>query len=344
LSIQHVDPHAYLDWNATLLAAPQASFFHTTHWLRVLQESYGYRPYYFACFKEKQLALLLPFMEVKSWITGTRGVSLPFTDYCEPIVDAATASPEWLAPVIMTAQQRQWKFLEVRGGGALLPGVSPYTSYARHSLGLGASAAEIFSRMRSNYRGRIKKACGHDLVVAMLRSPEAMAEYYRLHCLTRQRHGLPPQPAYFFQNIQEHIMAHNFGFVTLVSYKGRNVAGAVFFTFGSRAVYKFGASEIEYQHLHPNYLLFWYVIQWLCHNDYKELCFGRTAQSNQGLMQFKDGWGTRKSYIHYYRYDIKTRSFMQSTNGQAEVGSHLCRKMPMTLLQLAGSLLYKHIG
>src|SRR5215475_1414626 len=126
--------------------------------------------------------------------------------------------------------------------------------------------------MRSNYRGRIKKACGNDLVVAMLYFPAVMVEYYRLHCLTRKRHGLPPQPATFFQKIQEHIIAGNFGFVTLVSYKGRNIAGAVFFTFGHRAMYKFGASEIAYQHLYPNYLLFWHVILWLCRNNYQELC------------------------------------------------------------------------
>src|SRR4030095_6772047 len=217
------------------------------------QDSYGYRPHYFACFKDKQLALLLAFLEVKSWVTGTRGVSLPFSDYCEPIVDAATASPEWLAPVIMTAQQRQWKFLEVRGGEALLQGVSPYTSYARHSLGLGASEAEISSRMRSNYRGRIKKACGNDLVVAMLRSPEAMTEYYRLHCLTRKRHGLPPQPASFFQKIHEHLVARNLGVVVLVSHQGQYVAGAVFLYFGRRALYKFGASDGRYHRLYPGY-------------------------------------------------------------------------------------------
>src|SRR2546422_4513740 len=128
--MQQVDPFTYPDWNACLLAAPSASIFHTTNWLRVLQESYGYRPYYFACFKEQQLTALLPFMEVKSWVTGVRGVSLPFSDYCEPVIETQTAAPEVLAPVILAARQRQWKSFEVRGGGALFRGVSPYTSYA----------------------------------------------------------------------------------------------------------------------------------------------------------------------------------------------------------------------
>jgi hypothetical protein len=342
--MQLVDPLTYPNWNDCLLAASPASIFHTTNWLRVLQESYGYRPYYFACFHAKQLTVILPYMEVHSWLTGIRGVSLPFADYCEPIIAVNTVPSELLAHVSMTAQQRQWTCLEMRGGDALFPGVSPYTSYARHSLALGGNEEEIFARLRSNYRAKIKKACQHGLTVTRRCSPEAMAEYYRLHCLTRKRHGLPPQPAYFFKKIQEHIIAQHFGFVMLVAHQGRNIAGAIFFTFGSQAMYKFGASDIKYQYLYPNYLLFWHVIQWLCNNDYKELCFGRTSQSQNGLIQFKDGWDTRKSHINYYRYNIKTTSFVQSANCQVESGYNICKKLPIPLLKLVGSVLYKHMG
>src|SRR5262245_9635121 len=149
--MQQVDPLTYPDWNDGLLATPDASIFHTTHWLRVLQETYGYRPYYFGCFKERHLTALLPLMEVKSWVTGVRGVSLPFSDYCEPIRATPTA-PEFLAPVMRVARQQQWQFLEMRGGGALFQGVSPSMSYARHSVVLHGDEEALFSRLRSNYR------------------------------------------------------------------------------------------------------------------------------------------------------------------------------------------------
>lgn len=339
-----VAPLTFPDWNAHLLVAPQASIFHTTHWLRVLQASYGYRPYYFAAHKQQQLVALLPFMEVRSWVTGVRGVSLPFSDYCEPLVTEETASLESLAPVIAVAQQRQWKFLEVRGGDTLLPDVAPYTFYYRHVLPLHEDEAEIFARLRSNYRAKIRKVHQHDLTVAILHSPQAMTTYYQLHCLTRQRHGLLPQPAEFFHHIQQHIIANQLGFVGLVSHQGRPIAGGVFFTFGRRALYKFGASDIRYQHVHANYALFWQVIQWLCQHGYEELCWGRTAPGNTGLLQFKDGWGTRRSRINYYRYDLKTVAFVQHTGGAVEIRSKVCKKMPLRLLRWAGNVVYRHLG
>jgi len=342
--MQQVDPLTYREWNEHVLATPHTSIFHSTNWLRVLQASYGYQPYYFACFKGQQLSALLSFMQVKSWITGIRGVSLPFSDYCELISDENTSYPEVLEQVIMAARRQKWRFLEARGGDALLRGIAPYTFYYRHLLVLDRDEAKVFSRLRSNYRARIRKAGTGDLTVAILRSPGAMTEYYWLHCLTRKRQGLPPQPAYFFQHIQEHIIAMNFGFIALVSYKGKNIAGAIFFTFGHRAIYKFGATNMLYQYLSPNHLLLWNVIQWLCYHNYTELCFGRSTPTHIGLVQFKDGWGTNKSRISYYRYDLKTAHFIQNVNQLSETGSKIWQKMPITLLKLAGSILYKHIG
>ena len=109
-------------------------------------------------------------------------------------------------------------------------------------------------------------------------------------------------------------------------------------------MYKFGASDLRYQHFYPNYLLFWHAVQWLCRHDYTELCFGRTDPGNTGLMQFKDGWGTSRSQIAYYRYDLKTASFVQNSHGVVEMSSTIWKKMPLTLLQWAGAVLYKHLG
>jgi hypothetical protein len=244
--MQQVDPLTYRDWNEHVLATPQASIFHSTNWLRVLQASYGYQLYYLACFKGPQLTTLLPFMEVKSWITGVRGVSLPFSDYCEPISDESTSYLEMLVQVIRIARRHKWKYIEMRGGNDLLRGISPYTFYYRHLLVLQKDEAKMFSRLRSNYRARIKKARASDLTVTILRSSEAMTAYYRLHCLTRKRQGLPPQPACFFQHIQEHLIANNLGFVALVSHHRNHVAGGIFLSFGHRVIYKFGATDRRY--------------------------------------------------------------------------------------------------
>lgn len=342
--MQIIDPRTYPNWNERLLDLPQVSIFHTVNWLRVLHGTYGYRPVYFACFEAGKPAVLLPMLEVKSWITGARGVSLPFSDHCEPIMAAHMSVAELIKEVIASGIRRRWTYVEFRGGDTLFEEALPFSTYYRHSLALHHGEETIFAALRRNYRAKIRKAGENALTIHTGQAPEAMAEYYRLHCLTRQRQGLPPQPRRFFERIHEHMIAAGLGFVTLVSHRGRNIAGAVFFGFGRRATYKFGASDLRFQHLQPNYLLFWHVIQWLCQRGYTELCFGRTEPGHTGLMQFKDGWGTRRHPLHYYRYDCKTGAFVQDDRHATVPGSRVWRHMPLPLLKLTGSVLYPHLG
>ena len=48
-------------------------------------------------------------MEVKSVLTGLRGVSLPFTDYCDPIAKEDNQFEGLLDSVIEFGKRRRWK-------------------------------------------------------------------------------------------------------------------------------------------------------------------------------------------------------------------------------------------
>ena len=61
---------------------------------------------------------LLPIMEVDSWLTGRRGISLPFTDECEPLCTHPAACPGLFEEVMRHAEARDWKYMECRGGSA----------------------------------------------------------------------------------------------------------------------------------------------------------------------------------------------------------------------------------
>jgi lipid II:glycine glycyltransferase (peptidoglycan interpeptide bridge formation enzyme) len=107
--------------------------------------------------------------------------------------------------------------------------------------------------------------------------------------MTRKEHGLPPQPFHFFKKIHDHIISKNLGVVVLASFDRENVAGAIYFHIGEKAVFKYGASDKKFQHLRANNLVMWEAIKWYSQNGYRSLCFGRTEPENQGLLQFKSG-------------------------------------------------------
>src|SRR5688572_31401226 len=123
-SVQVVDPLAVANWDALVMALPGHTFFHSAAWARTLEESYGYKPMYFAKVENGGLRALLPVMEVDSWLTGKRGVSLPFSDMCEGL---GSDVGELFEEAVKVGSGRAWKYLETRGAvsGALRT-ASPY--------------------------------------------------------------------------------------------------------------------------------------------------------------------------------------------------------------------------
>jgi lipid II:glycine glycyltransferase (peptidoglycan interpeptide bridge formation enzyme) len=148
----------------------------------------------------------------------------------------------------------------------------------------------------------------------------------------------------FFKKIYANIISKGHGFVALASYQNRNIAGRVYFHFGGKALYKYGASDHKYQHLRANNLVMWETIKWYSKNGYKSLCFGRTEPENQGLIQFKSGWGTTQQRINYYRYDFRKEKFICAQSKVKGFYNRIFKNMPIPLLIGVGSILYKHAG
>jgi hypothetical protein len=72
-------------WENAISTHPDATIFHSTAWARVLVDTYGHRPCYVQMSFNGSLLALVPMMEVQSVLTGSRGICLPFSDYCAPL-------------------------------------------------------------------------------------------------------------------------------------------------------------------------------------------------------------------------------------------------------------------
>lgn len=331
-------------WDDLLIASGKGSFFHSSHWARVLHESYGYKPVYFAYPGGNGLQALVPFMEIDSRITGKRGVSLPFTDYCEPIIPDCCGIGDVMAHIIQFGKGSGWRYFELRSGIGLPPGLPPSSFYYGHELDISRDEDEIFSSFHSSTKRNVKKAEKEGVKVIIYSSLDAMRKFYKLNCITRKMHGLPPQPYRFFEKIHEHGISKGYGIVALADYNGTTVAGGVYLRFGDKAIYKFGASDRRYKHLRANNLVMWEAIRYYAMNGCRTLFFGRTEPENDGLLTFKRGWGPQEQAINYYKYDLKREFYVTESSRLHGFHNKVFANMPIPFLRLTGSLLYRHIG
>jgi lipid II:glycine glycyltransferase (peptidoglycan interpeptide bridge formation enzyme) len=343
-SVSMVDPLTYSGWDQLLTSRPEASFFHGSAWARVLHSTYGHRPFYFGILENGRLVSLLPFMEVSSWLSGRRAVSLPFTDFCVPIEAPGQGSARLYEHAIEEGCKRRWRWLECRASNSAFGGATPSLAFLGHIVDLKGGQEQMFQNLESAVRRGIRKAEKAGLRIEFSRSAEAMQTFFTLHCGTRRRHGVPPQPLRFFQNIVRYVLGEDRGFVATAYLDNRPVASAVFFHQQKDSIYKFGASDYAFQHLRPNNLVMWEAIKRLAEAGCTHLHLGRTSMGNEGLRRFKLGFGAREEQINYFKYDFRTCSVVAEKDKAEGWFNPFFRHLPLCLSRLAGRVLYPHLS
>jgi Acetyltransferase (GNAT) domain len=343
LQMRILDPIHEPVWDHVVTLHRDANCFHTSAWAKVLHQTYSHRPFYLQFSCRRRLAALIPLMEVRSPFTGRRGVCLPFSDACEPLV----FDPEVIELVkdrlIRFAQERRWRYLEIRGGKFFRLASNSVPQFYGHRLDLCRAVDELVSRFASPVGRAIRKAERSGVSAAVVRNRQAIVDFYRLHVQTRRRHGLPPQPVSFFLNIYGHIIKAGLGFVVIAQQRSRPIAAAVFFRFGKNALYKYGASDKKFQELRANNLVMWQAIQVLARTGAEKLHFGRTECKNDGLRRFKLSWGTEEETIDYIRVDPSARECLVGAPSGSGFHKKIFARLPLALNRLAGSMIYPHL-
>jgi hypothetical protein len=341
LQMRILDPINDPAWDHVVALHRDAGCFHTSAWAKVLHQTYNHQPFYLQFSRRRRLAALIPLMEVRSLFTGRRGVCVPFSDTCEPLIFDAEAMGFVKDRLVRFAQERRWKYLEIRGSESFQLAPRSAEKFYGHTLDLRSSAEELATRFASPVRRAIRKAERSGVRAVVARNRATINDFYHLHAQTRRRHGLPPQPVSFFLNIYEHLIKRGLGFIVLAQHGPRPIAAAIFFRFGKNALYKYGASDKRFQALRANNLVMWQGIQFLARNGAEKLHFGRTEQENEGLRRFKLSWGTEEEALNYFRVDPSGREY--AARHDSAFHKRIFCRLPLAFNRLAGSMIYPHL-
>jgi hypothetical protein len=342
--ITTVDPLERGDWDDLVGAHSGCSVFHGSGWARVLKDTYGHKPVYIAQFEGKRLAGVLPVMEVSSWLTGRRGVALPFTDFCPALKGAGCDGRDLYRRATELGRERRWKKLECRDFDPDWTGAQPSLSFYGHHIDLGVGEEKLFQGLEASMRRGVRKAEKSGVKVDFGTGEESMRTFFELHSRTRKRHGVPPQPWRFFLNIQRYLLDLGRGFVAIARLDQRPLAACVYLHHGRQALYKFGASNYAFQQMRPNNLVMWAAMKHYAERGTATLNLGRTSLSNEGLRRFKLGFGAVEEEVRYMRYDFSSEGFVRDVDRAEGWHNRVFACLPVPVLRLAGAVLYPHLS
>ncbi len=291
-------------WTRLVERHPSASVFHSLSWLRALGRTYGYEAIAYTTAEIKQeLTNALLFFRVKSWLTGNRLVSLPFSDHCEPLVRGLQELQELLVGPQEELNHGIWKYVEIRPRTlAFSEGLEKEVEeYFLHTLDLRPKLEAIYNGFhKDSIRRKIRRAEREGLTIESGNNEQLLAEFFRLHLITRRRHSLPPQPKDWFSNLLESFQDR--AIIRLARKDNIPVAAVLTLEHNKSIVYKYGCSDVRFHNTGAMPFLFWDMIRDASHRGFEQIDLGRTAPDNAGLLTFKDRWGATRERLIYARY------------------------------------------
>jgi CelD/BcsL family acetyltransferase involved in cellulose biosynthesis len=326
-------------WGEFVQGERRASIFHHPRWLALLHERYGYRV--MACCttgRQGRVHAGLPLALVSSPLTGRRLVALPFSDVCPPL--GANGAAHDLAAALEELRAGMGVELCVHGA---LDGIGRAgAAYHHHLVRLEPDLDAVRRRFtrRQALQG-VRRAQREGVTIERRTDRQALLAFYRLHCATRRRQGVPTQPRRFILDFAG-LFEHGLGHVSLASVRGRPVAAAVFLVFNGTLTYKYGASDARHLQRRPNNLLFMDAIRWGCEQGLSTFDLGRTDIGHDSLRAFKLMWGAEERPLQYTELGAQ-RPRRRSPKPPRAMHS-LIRHTPPIVSRGLGELLYRHAG
>ncbi|HTT22827.1 MAG TPA: GNAT family N-acetyltransferase [Candidatus Sulfotelmatobacter sp.] len=345
-----IDPTQDARWTEFVRRHPKASVFHTVGWLKALRRTYGYEPVAFTTSSPNgELQNGLVFCRVKSWLTGRRLVSLPFSDHCEPLCDTVEDLNFLIRYLQSASEHQEWKYLEIRpidvNLGQSGDGIDflPAASHSLHTLDLRPELVEVFRSLdKDSVQRRIQRAQRADFVGQCGRSEDLLRDFYALFVVTRGRHRMPPSPFAWFRNLVQYLGA---ALEIRVAYKDETpVAAILTLRFRETVYYKYGCSDPRFNKFGAIPWLLWNAVAAAKSSGAIEFDMGRTEDGDEGLLTFKNHWVPRPKKLVYWRFPETPYSFDSAGGWKLKVAKRAFSFMPSRLLTISGQLLYRHIG
>jgi CelD/BcsL family acetyltransferase involved in cellulose biosynthesis len=335
-------------WDSFVSSHPDATPFHRSCWLRTLEKTYSFDPllYVYTGDGTGELGGIFPLFRIRSLLTGTRVVSLPFSDFGGPLCNGSCLKDDMVAQILQKFN-RSVKYVEIRDDITGSAGFSCHNHYKRHVLTLSSDVGEVLKKIdKKTIQYSIRKARKSGVEIVEESNRFGTEEFYRLNCLTRKKHGVPVQPIKFFEKLHEYIFSSGNGYLLLASCNGQVMAAGIFLTCRDTVYYKYSSSDPAYlTEKCPNHLLTMHAIERACLAGYRFFDFGRTSPDNEGLIRYKEMWGAQSQDLPYYFYPhIKGATATEGEGKSYQLVTRIWRLLPDSITDIIGPMLFRHIG
>jgi CelD/BcsL family acetyltransferase involved in cellulose biosynthesis len=319
-----------------------SSLFSSPPWIEALARTYDLRFSASARVENGAVLAAIPFCHVQD-IRGERVVCLPFSDYCDPLVEDMADWQALVEPILALGLS-----VSLRCLASSIPARDHRFEIGGHALWHGVDLTlaedELWARLSASARQNIRKAERSGVVVREGNAPEDVHAFHQMHCQVRKsKYRLLAQPLAFFENLRATFAADDGITVLLAELDDRPIAGILLLSWDDTLYYKFNASvDLGCR---PNDLLAWKSILLGKRRNRSRLDFGISDIDQPGLVRYKRKFATEEREVQMLRWRPPAYSNQQGEQ-VTRVLNHVTQlltdpSVPDEITRAAGEDLYR---
>ena len=349
-----IDPDRDPRWDQFVENHPLGWVVHLSGWKQLLELCFPHmKGHYLAICKPgtDELQAALPLFEIRSWLTGNRLVSIPFAQLSDPLVNSVDDLSLLLEAAFQLSQRIQTSHIEIRTFQAPSSDIDRRLRadefYKHHFIPLDKEPEDLKRSFHNKAINQaIHRAARKGLKVKVADNEEDLKVFYRLFMQTRKSLGVPHMPYRFLKSLWDIFYPRNMAILLLAQEESRTASGILFFQFNGRFSAEWEGWDREFSAYNPNHLIFWEGIKLACQNGNRVFDFGITDPNNEGLVTFKNRWGTEVINLHRYYYSEKPGgTFIEDEHSiKNKLIEGICRNSPEFIYRQFGNFCFRHMG
>ncbi len=340
-----VDPTTDERWSR-LVTEAGGSLFTSPPWLRALRNTYGFEFRAEMVLDETGEAVSGLAWTHVSDLRGQRVITLPFSDYADPIVADPSHWPSLTDAMFdrgLPIRAKSLRSDHLVGDHRL----RVVNEAAWHAVDLQRDPDQMWESLSQSARRAIRRAEKAGVKVRRAVDLDDVHAFHRLHCgVRREKYQMLTQPVVLFEQLwQEFGLGDRF--VLLLAELGDEIiGGTLYLEWGGALYYKFNASNLSDLRARPNDSLVWQGLLHGAHHDLDRLDFGLSDLDQEGLLRFKEKFATERRTIRAFRFDpddwTEPISVLGGTTLTALTELFTAPGVPGEVYQGASELLYRN--
>ena len=285
-----------------------ATVYHTLAWKKVIEETFGHKPYYLMAKENGKIIEALPLFLIEKPFLGKKIISTPYQACFGGFISNNLRAKKKIIEVALNQAKRlNVNYLEIRTKSKSNE-LKEVGFIERTPLLYSEAILEDIEKnwymLSRNHRRNVRLSQKRGVVIRQATKLEEVYTFYKILEENFKNFGTPIFDKKFFKNIWIDLVPKGIAEFLLAMYEGKIIGGHLLLYNNDTVISKYSGYQRKFSKLYPSYALYWEAIKIGIEKGLKFFNLGTTDKRNYGLLDFKTKWGAQNKEVYFYYYPI----------------------------------------